>query len=145
MTSCTAITHYCADILLLLAVRCWLQSPFHLMVGGGDQVYCDAVWQSPALMAWCSIRDPVTRLQHPFTQDMVNQVFHYFFTRYSSHWSEPEFGTALSCIPQIMTWDDHDVSGASLDLVYRWISHRCYYVNQLVMSMSMIKPQMLQP
>ncbi|KAK9854763.1 hypothetical protein WJX84_011346, partial [Apatococcus fuscideae] len=31
--------------------------PLHALVGGGDQVYNDAVWKTPALLAWLDIPD----------------------------------------------------------------------------------------
>lgn len=51
-----------------------LQNPIHVMIGGGDQLYNDAVWEVPALVEWLRVGEKTTQLAHPFTQDMVNQV-----------------------------------------------------------------------
>ena len=32
------------------ANACHQQQPMHVMVGGGDQLYCDAVWEIPTLV-----------------------------------------------------------------------------------------------
>ncbi len=45
--------------------------------------------------------DKPSRYSHPFSQAMVNEVFDYYFRAYSTHWSQPVFGEALSCIPQV--------------------------------------------
>ncbi len=31
--------------------------PIHALVGGGDQIYNDAVWKTPPLLAWLDIPD----------------------------------------------------------------------------------------
>ncbi|GFH33568.1 uncharacterized protein HaLaN_32958, partial [Haematococcus lacustris] len=53
----------------------------------------------PALVAWCGLRDPDMRLAHPMTQDMINQVFDFYFRSYLRTWSSPVFSEALRTIP----------------------------------------------
>ncbi|KAJ9515395.1 hypothetical protein QJQ45_016390, partial [Haematococcus lacustris] len=61
--------------------HCHQQQPLHLMLGGGDQLYNDGVWQ----------------------------VFDFYFRSYLRTWSSPVFSEALRTIPHAMCWDDHDI------------------------------------
>lgn len=45
------------------------------MIGGGDQLYNDDVWNLPSLVQWLGIQDKATRLSYPFTQEMADQVW----------------------------------------------------------------------
>ena len=40
---------------------------------------------------------------------IITQVEWFFFTAYIQHWSTPLFNDALREVPQLMTWDDHDI------------------------------------
>lgn len=85
------------------------QQPFHLQVGGGDQLYCDQVFELPALKSWLAIDDPHVRAKEPFTPAMLREVEQYYFGHYCRHFGTPEFATALAAIPFIFNWDDHDI------------------------------------
>ncbi|GFR40520.1 hypothetical protein Agub_g1089 [Astrephomene gubernaculifera] len=85
------------------------RNPLHVMFGGGDQLYCDDVWKVPSLQQWTSIRDKPSRNAHPFSQNMVNESFDFYFRNYTTHFGKEEFRDALACIPQVMLWDDHDI------------------------------------
>ncbi|KAL6748880.1 hypothetical protein V8C86DRAFT_1099175 [Haematococcus lacustris] len=85
------------------------KTPMHVLVGGGDQLYNDCVWECPALKTWCAVADKEQRLGHPYAPDMQEQVTDCYLEHYLQHWSEPVFKEALASIPQIMTWDDHDI------------------------------------
>eukprot|EP00798_Chlamydomonas_sp_ICE-L_P007892 gene7892-1102_t len=88
---------------------CHEQHPMHVMVGGGDQLYNDDVWNLPSLVQWIQLPDKGERLMHPFTQEMIDQVFWFYLTQYLKQWSQPLFADALASIPQLMTWDDHEI------------------------------------
>ncbi len=45
-----------------------LQQPLHLLIGGGDQIYNDPVWEVPALAEWVRLPNKELQLSHPFTQ-----------------------------------------------------------------------------
>lgn len=55
-------------------LHCHEEKPLHIMIGGGDQLYNDPVWNLPALVQWLQIQDRNIRLAHPFTQEMSDQV-----------------------------------------------------------------------
>ncbi len=63
-------------------LHCHQQLPLHAMIGGGDQICCDDVWNLPALIQWLRIEDRSQRLAFPFTQEMADQVEWFFFTNY---------------------------------------------------------------
>jgi hypothetical protein len=83
--------------------------PYHLMMAGGDQVYADLMWETiPEMKNWSnlSIKD---RVKASFTPGMKKVVEEFYFNLYCERWTQPEFAAALSQIPQINMWDDHDI------------------------------------
>eukprot|EP00884_Botryococcus_braunii_P001168 jgi/Botrbrau1/11051/Bobra.92_2s0022.1 len=85
------------------------QQPLHCLVGGGDQLYNDGVWQVPELKAWLASQPREERLAQEFTAEMERAVTHWLFNHYRTHWMSAGFRQALSSIPQVMVWDDHDI------------------------------------
>jgi len=111
---------------------CHQTKPMHVMIGGGDQLYCDDVWNLPALSSWLQLDDVAQRLAYPFTQvrvrdllrgmreakhtcphlcpttfslaaqEMSDQVEWFYFTNYIRHWSQPKFSDALGSVPQVL-------------------------------------------
>ncbi|KXZ56912.1 hypothetical protein GPECTOR_1g822 [Gonium pectorale] len=90
-------------------MRVHATQPLHAMVGGGDQLYCDDVWNVPSLRQWTSIQDKPSRNSYPFSQAMVNETYDYYFRNYTHHFGKEVFRDALASIPQVMIWDDHDI------------------------------------
>lgn len=85
------------------------EAPFHLLLQGGDQLYADAVWQEcPTLAAWTRERAP-GRYAKPFTAAMAEEAMDFYFDRYLASWTQAEVAEALSRIPSVMMWDDHDL------------------------------------
>lgn len=41
------------------------KSPLHALVGGGDQIYNDALWFVPSLKAWLDVPSAEVNLIHP--------------------------------------------------------------------------------
>lgn len=52
-------------------------------------------------MQWTLIKDKPSRNAQPFNQQMVNQVFDFYFRNYTGHFSKPGFREALCSIPQV--------------------------------------------
>lgn len=80
----------------------------HVMVGGGDQLYNDDVFKIPSIKQWLQ-HPKETRHREPFTPLMAAEVEAYYFHHYATHFSYGVIGHLLGCIPQVMTWDDHDI------------------------------------
>ncbi|OAA63754.1 hypothetical protein SPI_03917 [Niveomyces insectorum RCEF 264] len=84
--------------------------PFHVMIGGGDQLYNDAVMQQTTLFQdWLMIRNPITKSNALFTPDMQNELEGFYLARYSMWFSQGLFSLANSQIPMVNMYDDHDI------------------------------------
>ncbi|RAL09303.1 uncharacterized protein BO97DRAFT_172133 [Aspergillus homomorphus CBS 101889] len=85
------------------------QKPFHAMIGGGDQLYCDGIRVDGPLKAWTAIANPHKRRAHSFDNDLRAQCDEYYYANYVRWYSIKPFKTANGRIPQINIWDDHDI------------------------------------
>lgn len=93
----------------------WKAGPLHLLLMGGDQVYCDGILEdaSPAIREWNSSWWQVwkDKTKAPFSNDMKSEAADFYFnTAYISRgWSRPSIKWMLARVPSIMMWDDHDI------------------------------------
>ncbi|KAJ1929128.1 hypothetical protein IWQ60_001436 [Tieghemiomyces parasiticus] len=84
--------------------------PYHVMVGGGDQLYCDAVWTLPELKPFLDCKDKKKRKQVTFTPEMQYAVEQFYFNHYTYVFLyESSFRHAVSSVPYAMMIDDHDI------------------------------------
>ncbi|EPE10087.1 hypothetical protein F503_05182 [Ophiostoma piceae UAMH 11346] len=84
--------------------------PFHVMIGGGDQLYNDAVMnQTQIFRDWLSTRNPVTKGNAPFTPEMQDELEAFYLNRYAMWFSQGLFSLANSQIPMVNMYDDHDI------------------------------------
>jgi phosphodiesterase/alkaline phosphatase D-like protein len=82
--------------------------PFHVMLGGGDQIYNDAVMRQTTLFQeWLAIKNPLRKHEAAFTPDMQDELQTFYLDRYSMWFSQGLFGMANSQIPMVNLWDDH--------------------------------------
>lgn len=86
------------------------ETPFHLLLWGGDQNYIDFIFEDvPWLRAWVNM-DWDARWITDFRDDVKEQVEQYHFYTYAENWDRRvEVKKALSSIPSLMMWDDHDI------------------------------------
>lgn len=85
-------------------------TPFHVMVGGGDQIYNDAVMRQTKLFQdWLMIKNPLHKHTAPFTAQMQDELENFYLERYSMWFSQGLFGMANSQIPMVNMYDDHDI------------------------------------
>ncbi|CAK0753536.1 hypothetical protein CVIRNUC_002228 [Coccomyxa viridis] len=89
------------------------EAPIHAFVGGGDQIYNDALWSTPSMQAWLHLDDSELakpKLEHDFNESMQREVTEFLFNHYRVHFqSRPALAQAYARIPQINQWDDHDI------------------------------------
>lgn len=85
------------------------QFPFHALVGGGDQLYCDGIWKAPSLVAWTAIEDTDVKLAAEWTAEMQDQATRYYLDNYIENFCLEDVATAYATIPGVMVWDDHDI------------------------------------
>ncbi|RPA96163.1 hypothetical protein L873DRAFT_1695539 [Choiromyces venosus 120613-1] len=86
------------------------EKPFHVMLGGGDQIYNDAVSKKTEhFKAWLEIKTPFIKSSHEFTLEMARELEDFYLERYSMWFSQGLFGVANAQIPMVNIWDDHDI------------------------------------
>ncbi|KAL8243783.1 hypothetical protein R6Q59_010041 [Mikania micrantha] len=90
-------------------LRLHSQKPFHVMIGGGDQIYNDGVRVNGPLKSWTDIGNPHKRRAFPFDESLRSACDKYYFDNYIRWYSTEPFATANAQIPQINIWDDHDI------------------------------------
>lgn len=91
--------------------------PFHVMLGGGDQIYNDAAMKQTILFRqWTENRNPLDKHHTPFSEEMQNELEQFYLDRYSMWFSQGLFGMANSQIPMVNIWDDHDIIDVSVIL-----------------------------
>ncbi|KAL7786239.1 hypothetical protein V8C37DRAFT_392659 [Trichoderma ceciliae] len=90
-------------------VRKHTATPFHVMVGGGDQIYNDGIRVQGPLRAWTDISNPKKRQEYPFPEKLRAECDDYYLQNYLRWYNMAPFSTANGQIPQINIWDDHDI------------------------------------
>ncbi|KAI8956735.1 hypothetical protein F5Y11DRAFT_138795 [Daldinia sp. FL1419] len=90
-------------------VRNHAKAPFHVMIGGGDQIYNDGIRVSGPLREWTDIGNPKKRRDFPFPESLRAACDDYYLNNYIRWYSTEPFATANGQIPQINIWDDHDI------------------------------------
>ena len=84
--------------------------PFHVMIGGGDQIYNDRCMQDTTIFKeWLMIKNPLHKHNAPFTPEMQDELERFYLERYSMWFSQGLFGMANSQIPMVNMYDDHDI------------------------------------
>jgi hypothetical protein len=79
--------------------------PFHVMIGGGDQIYNDAVSRETTIFQdWLSIKNPHEKHQFPFSPELKNELESFYLERYCMWFSQGLFGMANSQIPMVNIW-----------------------------------------
>ncbi|CAO3565933.1 unnamed protein product [Mortierella alpina] len=84
------------------------KKPFHTMVGGGDQIYNDDVLATPELAEWLKLESD-ERIATVFNNEKKYATEKYYFEHYIEHFTTGTYSKALSLIPSVNTWDDHDI------------------------------------
>lgn len=83
--------------------------PFHVMIGGGDQIYNDGVRVDGPLQQWTNIGNPKKRREFPFNEELRAKCDLYYFNNYIRWYTTEPFKSANGQIPQLNIWDDHDI------------------------------------
>lgn len=83
--------------------------PFHVMIGGGDQIYNDRLTRDCSLFREWTNRSAVYKHSAEFSSEMQNELEEFYLDRYSMWFSQGLFSMANSQIPMVNIWDDHDI------------------------------------
>ncbi|PGH20708.1 hypothetical protein AJ80_03468 [Polytolypa hystricis UAMH7299] len=85
-------------------------SPFHVMIGGGEQIHGDeALMQTDHFREWMGLKLPVEKRQHPFNIDIKSELETFYLEHYSKWFSQGLFSMANAQIPMVNMWNDHDI------------------------------------
>lgn len=85
------------------------KAPFHVMLGGGDQIYNDGIRVSGPLREWTEIGNPKKRRDYPFPETLRKACDDYYLNNYLRWYSTEPFAEVNGQIPQLNIWDDHDI------------------------------------
>lgn len=80
------------------------QQPFHVMIGGGDQIYNDGVRVDGPLKEWTEIANPKKRRDYPFGEEIRAKSDEYYFNNYVRWYGQEPFKSANAIIPQLNIW-----------------------------------------
>lgn len=84
--------------------------PFHVMIGGGDQIYNDAAMRDTHLFKeWLQTKNPEHKHSADFSLELQDELEEFYLHRYAMWFSQGLFGMANSQIPMVNLWDDHDI------------------------------------
>jgi hypothetical protein len=85
------------------------EAPFHVMIGGGDQIYNDGIRVTGPLREWTNISNPKKRKDYAFPEKLRKDCDDYYLNNYVRWYSTEPFAAANGQIPQLNIWDDHDI------------------------------------
>lgn len=84
--------------------------PFHVMIGGGDQIFNDSVVTDSAhFQEWIRIKSSTERYSTPFTPEFRSELEQFYLEHYASWFSQGLFSLANSQIPMVNMWNDHEI------------------------------------
>ncbi|KAG0146474.1 hypothetical protein CROQUDRAFT_44351 [Cronartium quercuum f. sp. fusiforme G11] len=83
--------------------------PFHVLIGGGDQLYCDAIAKEPEMADWLREKDQIKKKAAVMSASMSIALDRFFFSHYCNWFRSGAFGKAISSIPMMNMLDDHDI------------------------------------
>lgn len=71
-------------------------TPFHALVGGGDQLYCDVLLREPEMQDWAAKMKPEERKQYPLTDEIRICIDRFLFNHYCQSFRRGAFARANS-------------------------------------------------
>ncbi|KAI9321210.1 hypothetical protein BX666DRAFT_2017310 [Dichotomocladium elegans] len=87
-------------------------APFHVLLGGGDQLYQDRMMKEDFMEPWRNEIVPQKRLAMEMPQSMLEGFEFFFFWNYVKNFGfkcRAPVAQAYATIPSINMWDDHDI------------------------------------
>ncbi|KAK3336044.1 hypothetical protein B0T19DRAFT_26687 [Cercophora scortea] len=90
-------------------IRRHKEVPFHVMIGGGDQIYNDGIRVTGPLQEWTGIANPKKRREYAFPETLRADCDDYYLNNYIRWYGTEPFASANGQIPQLNIWDDHDI------------------------------------
>lgn len=81
---------------------------YHLLVGGGDQIYADLLWHRPPLEDYEDLDRRELR-DAEVSEEVKRAIRREFVNLYVRRWGVPHLAEPMASIPGAYTWDDHDL------------------------------------
>lgn len=69
------------------------EEPFHALVGGGNQLYCDAIIREPGMQEWVTSKAHQKK-DYAISQEMRLAIDRFYFNRYCQVFRSGSFGRA---------------------------------------------------
>ena len=79
---------------------------YHVLLGGGDQIYCDSVWTDIPRLAKLDTWEK--RKKAKVTPALEADIEKHYASLYR-RWSRSAFASMHARVPGLYTWDDHDI------------------------------------
>lgn len=84
--------------------------PFHVMIGGGDQIYNDKVTaESAHFQEWLKIKNAEDQYDSLFDPEFRAEIENSFLEHYCMWFSQGLFSLVSSQIPMVNMWNDHEI------------------------------------
>ncbi|KXG53121.1 uncharacterized protein PGRI_001710 [Penicillium griseofulvum] len=84
--------------------------PFHVMIGGGDQIFNDSViTESTFFQEWIKIKNAADRYGASFSPEFRAELEQFYLEHYAAWFSQGLFSLANSQIPTVNIWNDHEI------------------------------------
>ncbi|KKK12010.1 hypothetical protein AOCH_001262 [Aspergillus ochraceoroseus] len=84
--------------------------PFHVMIGGGDQIFNDnVIANSLHFQEWLKIKDSYDKYDAPLHVEFKAELEMSYLENYSRWFSQGLFSLASSQIPMVNIWNDHEI------------------------------------
>ncbi|KAH0827015.1 hypothetical protein J3R83DRAFT_4684 [Lanmaoa asiatica] len=77
------------------------REPFHVLVGGGDQLYCDSLTREPEMQDWVHQTNPSIKSTYPVSPEMSACMDRFLFNHYCACFRNGAFARANSSIPML--------------------------------------------
>lgn len=72
------------------------EQPYHVLVGGGDQLYCDAIMREPEMQDWVTCHKPEKKRGFPLSEEMRFAIDRFYFNHYCQVFRSGAFARANS-------------------------------------------------
>ncbi|KAF8321571.1 hypothetical protein DL93DRAFT_2163184 [Clavulina sp. PMI_390] len=85
------------------------EEPYHCMIGGGDQIYCDALTRELELQEWVTLKTGEAKIRYPLTDEIRFAIDRFYFNHYCLNFRQGVFARCNRSIPMVNMLDDHDL------------------------------------
>ena len=70
------------------------EEPFHMLMGGGDQLYCDGVTCEQELQEWVHTTNQDRKRNYPLTEEILSAIDRFYFNHYCQVFGSGVFAKA---------------------------------------------------